>query len=40
MAAAARVAPATSMGLPFLALSRVISVTASPATRRCSSRPR
>src|SRR2546429_2808949 len=34
MAAAARVAPPTSMGPPSSALSRVISVTASPVTRR------
>ena len=34
MAAAASVAPATSMGPPSSALSRVISVTASPVTRR------
>jgi hypothetical protein len=34
MAAAARVAPPTSMGPPSSVLSRVISVTASPVTRR------
>src|SRR5919112_2309338 len=34
MAAAARVAPPMSMGPPSSALSRVISVTASPVTRR------
>src|SRR3954454_12082328 len=34
MAAAARVAPAMSMGPPSSALSLVISVTASPVTRR------
>jgi hypothetical protein len=34
MAAAASVAPAMSMGPPSSALSRVISVTASPVTRR------
>src|ERR1700761_3454882 len=34
MAAAARVAPPMSMGPPSCALSRVISVTASPVTRR------
>src|SRR5262245_6158779 len=34
MAAAARVAPATSIGPPSSVLSRVISVTASPVTRR------
>src|SRR3954462_12532642 len=34
MAAAASVAPPMSMGLPSSALSRVISVTASPVTRR------
>src|SRR2546427_2472390 len=34
MAAAARVAPPTSMGPPSSVLSRLISVTASPVTRR------
>src|SRR4051794_41638743 len=34
MAAAARVAPPTSMGPPSSVLSRVISLTASPVTRR------
>src|SRR6195256_1717458 len=39
MAAAARVAPPTSMGPPSSVLSRVISVTASPVTRRVFQSP-